>query len=68
MDIGVRIRGRPVDNEWVQLGAISVHEGEVKRLKTQIPMVSDLLGPVVVICSGLERIKRSSLVDSLNQT
>lgn len=40
MDIGVRIRGRPLDNEWAQLGAISVHEGEVRRLKIQVPSVS----------------------------
>lgn len=40
VDIGVRIRGRPIDNEWAQLGAISVHEGEVRRLKIQLQAVS----------------------------
>lgn len=40
VDIGVRMRGRPIDNEWAQLGAISVHEGEVRRLKIQLPTVS----------------------------
>lgn len=46
MDIGVRIRGRPIDNEWAQLGAISVHEGEVRRLKIQVPSVSWWLSPL----------------------
>lgn len=41
MDIGVRIRGRPIDNEWAQLGAISVHEGIIRRLRSNIPTVSE---------------------------
>lgn len=40
MDIGIRIRGRPIDNEWAQLGAISVHEGIIRRLRSNIPAVS----------------------------
>lgn len=66
VDIGVRIRGRPIDSEWAQLGAISVHEGEVRRLKIQVPAVSKVYSLSTSVLVWIVKVVVSPVPRTLN--